>query len=55
MTDYRPALVREFGSSKVLVAAALSCALSVLLLANVSGHSTMRQEPTQARSGESRE
>jgi hypothetical protein len=55
MTYYRQAFVREFGGSGVLVVAALSCALSVLLFAVMGGYSTMRREPTQARSGESRE
>ena len=55
MTYYSQVFVREFAGSKFLVAAALSCALSVLLLAGVRGHSAMRQEPTQTRSGESRE
>jgi hypothetical protein len=55
MTYYRQAFVREFGGSKVLLVAALSCALSVLFFAGVGAHSTMRQEPTPARSGESGE
>jgi len=54
MIYYRQAFVLEFGGSKLWVAM-LSSALSVLLIAGMGGHSTMRQETTQARSGESRE